>query len=154
MEWVRSLYSRRAVVRHCLLVRGFVRRACLNCGIAESVEYPDGGPEDCLIVNKGHASHGLLYSAPFARHEPILEISPNGFVGHESGTVRVRAVTGIEILSGYSVASKRPRVARFRSAAPADRRDVDRRRLVQLEVVRLSRPLPDMRGGFPDLRRP
>jgi hypothetical protein len=68
MEWACSLYSRRTVVRHCLLVRGFVRRACLNCGIAESVEYPDGGPEDCLIVIKGQDSHG----SSFARHDPIL----------------------------------------------------------------------------------
>ena len=68
MEWACSLYSRRTVVRHCLLVRGFVRRACLNCGIAEGVEYPDGGPEDCLIVIKGQDSHG----SSFARHDPIL----------------------------------------------------------------------------------
>ena len=27
MEWARSFYARRALVRHCLLVRGFVRRA-------------------------------------------------------------------------------------------------------------------------------
>ena len=26
MEWARSLYARRALVRRCLLVRGFVRR--------------------------------------------------------------------------------------------------------------------------------